>query len=129
VSKVHDNEIVSYKVDLKNHKIIVHTQYQESALVKDIDIIFHDVLVHLFQNELSGSIIFDIEKYEIGQFLKNNSELLKKKKNYCWPMDYDTEKELTERLLKDQYSYYVISSSYGLNGWVLAKSYEITSDN
>jgi hypothetical protein len=44
-------------------------------------------------------------------------------------MDYDTEKELTERLLKDQYSYYVISSSYGLNGWVLAKSYEITSDN
>lgn len=129
MSKVHDNEIVSYKVDLKNHKIIVHTQYQESALVKDIDIIFYDVLVHFFQNELSGSIIFDIEKYEIGQFLKNNSELLKKKKNYCWPMDYDTEEELTERLLKDQYSYYVISSSYGLNGWVLAKSYEIASDN
>lgn len=129
MSKVHDNEIMSYEVDLKNHQIIVHTQYQKSALIKNTDIVFHNVLVHFFQNELSGSIIFDIEKYDIIRFLKNNSDLLKKQKNYCWPMAYDTEEELTEKLLEGQYSYYVISSSYGLNGWILAKSYEITPGN
>lgn len=126
MSKVHDNEIISYEVDLKNYQIIVHTQYQESALIKNTDIIFQNVLAHFFQNELSGSIIFDIEKYDIIRFLKNNSDLLKKQKNYCWPMVYDTEKELAEKLLEGEYSYYVISSSYGLNGWVLAKVMRIT---
>lgn len=125
--RIHDNEIVSYEVDLKNHQIILHTQYKDSGSIKNTDIIFHDVLVHFFQNELSGSIIFDIEKSDITLFLKNNSDLLKKQKNYCWPMPYRTEEELTEGLLKGQYSYYVISSSYGLNGWILAKSYEITN--
>lgn len=125
VSKIHDNEIISYEVDLRNRKIIIHTEYHDSTLIKNTDVIFYDVLVHSFRTELSGSIIFDIDKYEIIQFLKDNSELLKKEKNYCWPMDYNTIEELTERL--DQYSYYVISSSYGLSGWVLAKSYEIIS--
>lgn len=125
--KIHDNEIISYEIDLKNYQIILHTQYKISGRIKNIDIIFYNVLVHFFQNELRGSIIFDIEKYDINIFLKKNSDLLKKKKNYCWPMIYSTEEELKERLLEGQYSYYIISSSYGLNGWVLAKSYNTTS--
>lgn len=129
MSKIHDNEIISYEVDLKNQKIIIHTENPYSELIKNADIIFSDVLAHFFKTELSGSIIFDIDKYDIIQFLKDNSDLLKTEKNYGWPIDYNTIEELTERLLKDQYSYYVISSSYGLNGWVLAKSYVITLES
>lgn len=40
-------------------------------------------------------------------------------------MDYSTINELEEKLMREQYEYFVISSSYGLNGWVLAKKYEI----
>ena len=36
-------------------------------------------------------------------------------------MEYDNIEELRELLVKKQYSYYVISSSYGFNGWVLAE--------
>lgn len=127
--KIHDNEIISYEVDLKNQKIIMHTEYYDSKFIERICIVFSDVLVHFFENELSGSIIFDIEEYSLNQFVKDNSKLLEKQKNYCWPMDYDTIKELTENLLKEQFSYYVISSSYGLGGWVLAKNYEIILSN
>ncbi|MCT4542102.1 MAG: hypothetical protein N4A63_01025 [Vallitalea sp.] len=124
MSRVHDNEIISYEVDFENRKIIMHTQYQGSDLLENIDIVFSDVLVHMFENQLEGSIIFSIEKHELFQFIKDNSDLLKKQKDYCWPMYYNTIEELEERLFKDQYSYYVISSSYGLSGWVIAKNYE-----
>jgi hypothetical protein len=124
VSKIHDNEIISYEVDLKNQKIIIHTQYNSSTLIEKTDIVFSNVLAHFFENQLQGSIIFDIEEYEIIQFIEDNSDLLKKQKNYCWPMDYDTAEELAEILLKEQYSYYVITSSYGLSGWIVSKKYE-----
>lgn len=125
MSIIHDSEIISYVVDLKSRKIIMHTEHHVSTLVKNIDIIFSDVLVHSFNNELSGSIIFDIDKYDITKFMEDNRGLLEKQKNYCWPMYYDTTEELTNKLLQEQYSYYVISSSYGLSGWILAKSYQI----
>ncbi|WP_252250315.1 hypothetical protein [Clostridium sp. ZBS13] len=126
---IHDNEIVSYKVDLKNQKITIHTEDNDLKLIKSTDIIFSDVLAHFFENQLNGSVIFDIGEYNINQFVNENSELLEKQKNYCWPIDYNTIEELTEKLLKDKYCYYVISSSYGLSGWVLAKNYEIINNN
>lgn len=125
MSNIHDNEIISYEIDLKHHKIIIHTiQYRNST---PTEVVFCDVLAHMFETQLEGSIILDIQKYELSHFVKNNRDLLEKQKNYGWPMDYNTVEELTERLLKEQYVYYVVSSSYGLSGWVLAKKYEITS--
>lgn len=103
----------------------MHTEHHGSTPHEYTDIVFYDVLAHLFETELSDSILFDIEKYEINQFLKDNNELLLKKKNYGWPMDYRAIEELEEWLMKEQYSYYVISASYGLSGWVLARRMEI----
>ncbi|WNQ12225.1 hypothetical protein MJA45_04015 [Paenibacillus aurantius] len=123
MSNIHDNEIISYEVDLRKHKIILHTiQYRDSACTK---LIFSDVLAHLFETHLEGSIILDVEEYELSHFIQDNRELLEKQKNSCWPIDYGNFEELTEKLIKEQYAYYVISSSYGLNGWILAKEYEI----
>lgn len=44
---------------------------------------------------------------------------------YCWPIDYQTEKELIEFLKNNGYKYIRVNSSYGMFGWILAKSYEI----
>lgn len=120
MANIHDNEIISYVVNLKNQEIILHMEY----LNKSTDVIFSKVLGHFFENELSGSIMLDITEYSINQFVKDNNELLKQRKNYCWPIDYDYIEQLTEKLQKEQYCYYVISSSYGLGGWILAKNYE-----
>ncbi|GAA0134814.1 hypothetical protein YSY43_16540 [Paenibacillus sp. YSY-4.3] len=125
MSNIHDNEIISYEVDLKNHKIIIHTIQNPGST--STEIVFCDVLAHLFETQLEGSIIFDVNEYELSYFFKDNHELLEKQKNSCWPMEYDTIEELTEKLVKEQYTYYVVTSSYGLNGWVLAKKYEIMS--
>lgn len=43
-----------------------------------------------------------------------------------WPVSYDSYDELQIRLIEEKYKYMVISSSYGLSGWVLAKNVEIS---
>ena len=124
MANVHDNEIISYNVDLYNNKIVFHTKNDNTKITPKVDIVFTSVLAHYFENEIKGSTILDIEKYSIDKFIKDNEMLLKQGKDFCWPIYYDTIEELNEKLLKEQYNYYLISASYGLNGWILAKGYE-----
>ncbi len=119
---IHDNEILSYEIDFKNQKIVIHT---ESTFEENADIFFTDVLTHFFETQIKHNIIFDIEKYELFQFIEDNRDLLISQKKYGWPTDYDTIEELAEKLQKEQYFYYIICSSLGLCGWVLAKNYEV----
>lgn len=121
---IHDNEIVSYEVDFQKSRITLHTigDNKDSAT---ITIEFIDVLAHMFETQLQGSIILDISTLEVSRILKDNKELLDKQKNYGWPMHYETMEDLLEYLQNEKYNYYVISASYGLNGWVIAKEYKI----
>jgi hypothetical protein len=106
---------------LKDQYIVINTEDRKiNVMIK-----FTGVLAHLFEDHLYGSILLDIDNYEIDDFIDGNKEILEKHKPYGWPTYYETEFELKEMLIKEQYRYYVICSSYGFNGWVLAKKLEI----
>ena len=122
---VHDNEIISYSVNLKAGEIAMKTLRKEDKLTVEYLLIFNGVLAHYFENEINGSIIFDVEESDINTFLKDNKRLLTVRKAQCWPIYYDNLEELINKLRKRKYSYYIISSSYGLSGWVLAKNFNI----
>ncbi|PEI82095.1 hypothetical protein CN679_28250 [Bacillus pseudomycoides] len=119
---VHDNEIVSYQVNLEKEEIRIHTLTESG---RNVYIVFSGVLAHFFEAHLSGSIIFDIGKGRLLDFFKENKRLLEKQKAYCWPIFYKDIKELEEILIKENYFYYNICASYGLSGWVLSKKLEI----
>ncbi|MEB2280723.1 hypothetical protein LAV73_12015 [Lysinibacillus xylanilyticus] len=51
-----------------------------------------------------------------------NKELLDKEKDYLWPMDYEKVVDLIKYIKGNNYHYYKIYASYGLNGWILSKS-------
>lgn len=120
---IHDSEILSYQVDLKNRKILIQVERKDSSAL--VSVVFEGVMAHCFETQLNGSILFGIEKCGIEHFVYENQSLLQKYKDYCWPIDYSTLEELEEYILKGQYSYYHISSSYGLSGWVLSKQYSL----
>ncbi|ETT32249.1 hypothetical protein C162_31944 [Paenibacillus sp. FSL R7-269] len=124
MQSIHDNEIVSYNIDLQNAKITLHTLGGKGNLVP-VTIEFVNVLMHRFETQLRGSIILDISKFEISRFVKSNKELLEEQKDSAWPMYYEKIEDLLEYLINEQYNCYVISASYGLNGWVIAKEYSI----
>ncbi|WP_018752711.1 hypothetical protein [Paenibacillus sanguinis] len=72
---IHDNEIVSYEVDIRKSTIKIQT-LDGDELTTTIE--FTDVLAHVFETQLQGSIIFDISTFEVSRFLENNKELLEK---------------------------------------------------
>ena len=119
---VHDNKIISYEVNLQDCKITLHTVSEEN---ESIDIIFSDVLAHGFLREKKGSIILDINKHSVDSFIKSKKSLLEERKDYAWLMNYKTLDELREKLINEQYAYYAMCASYGMNGWVLCKQYEV----
>lgn len=124
ITNVHDNEIINYKVDFKKNEITFETI---DVSDKTVMIVFKDVLVHQFETEMPNSIIFDIEKYDLEKMVKDNKELLEQKKAFCWPPigDYNDTDDLIKKLKNDKYNYYIIESSLGLSGWVLAKSLQV----
>lgn len=129
MDNIHDNIVASYEVNLKERKLIIRTEYDYENENRCVDILFLDVLAHYFENELSNSIILDIIESDVQRFLGDNRNMLMQRKNSCWPVDYDTVEQLSETLQADKYSYYVIQSSYGLRGWVLARQFETISIN
>ncbi|MEK3717329.1 hypothetical protein [Paenibacillus sp. FSL R7-0333] len=124
MQNIHDNEIVSYTVDLQKSKITFQTLGGKDNEVP-VRIEFIDVLAHMFETQLQGSILLDISQFEISRFVKSNKELLEHQKDSAWPIYYEKRADLLEYLLHENYNYYVISASYGLNGWVVAKEYNI----
>ena len=69
--------------------------------------------------------IFDVSEYEIGSFIDDNKADLEELQGYCWPVEYQNEDELKNYLFVNCYKYIKVNSSYGLFGWILAKSYQI----
>lgn len=117
---IHDNIIIKYTVDFKKEEITMETvnYHKEKILIK-----FEGILSHYFEMAMPNSIIFDIDEYEGNEMIKENKELLRKTKKFCWPLDYENESDLIKKL--EGYKYYIINSSSGLTGWVLAKTMTI----
>jgi len=66
-------------------------------------------------------VIFAIEEADPKAFLEENRALLDSGKNYGWPGDWYKSSQPAEWLKREGYSVYLIQSSMGLDGWVIAK--------
>ncbi|MBQ5560299.1 MAG: hypothetical protein IIT46_11095 [Lachnospiraceae bacterium] len=121
---MHDDYIVGYSVNLEEKDMVIQTYNDNTKKLKKI--CFSEVLTHCFKCIIDYNIISDICECEISSFVKDNQEELIKMEGYCWPIDYQTEQELIEFLVDNEYKYIKINSSYGMFGWILAKSYKIT---
>jgi hypothetical protein len=122
--KMHDNYIVSYNVNLLKKNMSVKTYNNVQKQYKTI--YFSEVLTHFFRCIIDYNIISDICESEIQKFIKDNQKELVELDGFCWPIDYNTEQELIDFLITNKYKYIEINSSYGMFGWVIAKSYEIS---
>ena len=122
---IHDNEITSYDVDILNKKIVLHTTYEVREVNESTDIIFEDVLTHCFDDVIYSNIIFSICDLEIEKFIEDYHEKLKDRKNMGWPIFYDDESQLLQKLKDNNYKVFEIDSSLGLSGFVIAKSIAI----
>ena len=121
---MHDDDIVEYSVNISEKKLVIKTY--NNNVKKERRICFYDVLTHSFKCVLNYNQILDIIEYGIDSFIVENKFELKELEGYCWPIDYQNEEELENYLIANNYKYIKLNSSYGLFGWILAKSYQIS---
>ena len=119
---MHDNIITGYSVDLEGQCMTIHT-CRTDGLHESIS--FSGVLTHYFQDALSGSIILDIYERALTEFVDDNIDQLLDRAPYGWPVLFDSMEQLQQKLEDSGCRYYIIASSYGLSGWVLAREYSI----
>ena len=121
---MHDDYIVEYSVNISGKKLVIQTYNNNEK--KERKIFFYDVLTHSFKCVLNYNQILDISECEIGSFIVENKLELKELEGYCWPINYQNEEDLKTFLIANDYKYIKLNSSYGLFGWILAKSYQIS---
>lgn len=118
---VHDNHLVAYTVLANERKIILQTEYRDREPHEFTDIVFEEVLAYHFENDLFGTIIFDVTEVDLCSLLKECAAMFENGWRYGWPRGWEKEKEKIEVFAQRlQMRAFEVSSSYGMNGWVLA---------
>jgi hypothetical protein len=122
IDDVHDNFIYAYSVLCEEGRIILHTHFCDGDANEFGDVVFTEVEIHHFECVLSSNIIFAIEAVSVEEIINEHKELFVRLKKHGWPkIDYSSIEQLIQILDERQLKGFVINSSCGLYGWVLAK--------
>ena len=124
MSMVHDNMILSFNVDFEAETLTLFTEYHSDRLHEKTAIIFAGYLTHIFEHQQKNTIILDIEEESSEYFVESNKSFLEQSVNYGYPIAYQTKNpmnELGHYLVDQDYKTFLLSSSYGTGGWIVAK--------
>lgn len=129
----HDDYVVGYEVDCEVREIKVHIKPAVSLGEQDgcRTVLFSGVEGYQFQNDAFGNIVLDLEIVTTAGFVSEHRGDLAESFRRSgalgkWAADLDN----APRLLSEQgIQAFVLSSSYGLSGWVLAKEASVVPRN
>ena len=123
---VHDNFVLSYTVKCQERQITFHTVYIDREPYEHTNIVFTGVLASHFEHDNFKTILFDVEEETLEQVYTAYREVFEHNKRYGWPnIDYNTEAELIATLKAQNIKGFLISSSSGMDGLVLAQEMQI----
>jgi hypothetical protein len=122
---IHDNVLVSYEVLADKREILLRTRFP-STKSERTDIIFRGVEGYYFHHDNFETIIFDVVEISVVRILEDDGDRFDEGWRFAWPGRWNTESEADRRayLAERGVKGFELSSSYGMSGWILAKSVE-----
>lgn len=119
---VHDNHLVSYEVLSAQHKIVLRTEYRDGGELPDVTaVIFTGVEGYHFELDCFENILFDVERVPVARILEERAEEISAAARYVtWPWVQDLA-QAHEWLESKGIVGFLVDSSVGLCGWVLAQ--------
>jgi hypothetical protein len=125
---LHDHFLVSYEVNCETRQIKLYAKRDPRLLAtsgeKTISVVVFDgVEGYQFENDAFGNIIFSLEAIPVAQLLATYGSRIAESYRMAgapgsWAGDLAS---ATEVLAAKGTQGFILSSSYGLSGWVLAK--------
>ena len=122
---VHDNRLLGYEVGHAAREIRLRTEYPHSDPPERTDMVFAGVAAYGFRHDALalGTIIFSVEEVDPVSITRECAAEFAKGLPYGWPGDWARSTETAAAFFESEgIRGYEISSSLGLNGWVLATS-------
>lgn len=120
----HDHYISGYSVNGRARSLeleIARPEDDEESVVS-LHLIFNGVEGYLLEHDLAVNIILDVEEQPIGEFLQENATLFRVESKWGWPLFWRGSVENTTSSLSALGARaWVISTSYGLSGWVVVR--------
>jgi hypothetical protein len=127
---IHDNRLVSYEVQCEARTILLRTEYRvKNQSTEFINVIFRGLEGYRFENDAFGNIILGLETVALEQFLAEYGAEISKAYNAAGsPGPWAANLETASRYLRENaIEGFILSSSFGLSGWILAREMSIFS--
>jgi hypothetical protein len=126
---IHDNNLYRYEFDARTATLVLRTHYQENDVVSEYtDVWFLDVWCHHLEGVLGDDILFGIDDWGLDVALENFGDLFDRlKEQVGWPPVDWRKESLHEAVARMNLHVWTIHSSYGLQGFVIAKEMRILS--
>jgi len=125
---IHDNRLISYEVQCEARTILLRTEYRvKSKPTEFTNVTFKDVQGYHFEHDAFGNIIFGLETMPMEQFLAEyGTEISEYYRMAGSPGPWAENLGTALGYLQEQgVQAFILSSSYGLSGWVLAREISI----
>ena len=118
---LHDNRVLRYWTDFEAHTLHMDTRTEAG---ENVSVHFTGLLAHWFENVIQDNILFGMDEITADVFFKQYKEMLDRTVSYGFPACCSIE-ELRKRMEREHIRVFVIDSSLGLCGFVLAQEVEI----
>ena len=118
---LHDNRVLRYCTDFEAHTLHMDTRTEAG---ENVSVHFTGLLAHWFENVIQDNILFGMDEITADVFFKQYKEMLDRTVSYGFPACCSIE-ELRERMEREHIRVFVIDSSLGLSGFVLAQEVEL----
>lgn len=129
VPSLHDNYLVSYEVNCHARQIKLCTQPPEGVEEHGgRTVVFNGVEGYHFEHDAFGNIIFALEEVAVERLLSEHGPAIAESWRVAgapgpWAGDFASAAQvLTAKGVKG----FLLSSSYGLSGWVLAQEVSVS---
>jgi hypothetical protein len=119
---VHDNRVLRYEVDATQRRLVVDTVYEDGGADERTTITFSDVVAYGVTGDDFRTILFGLEECDPADILERHRDLFERGRPYNWPGDWNRSDETAlAHLIANGVRGFELSSSCGLDAWVLAK--------
>ena len=118
---LYDNRVLRYCADFEAHTLRMDTRTEAG---ENVSVHFTGLLAHWFENVIQDNILFGMDEITVDGFFEQYKDLLDGTIPYGFPARCRIE-ELRERMDREHIRVFVIDSSLGLCGFVLAQEVEI----
>ncbi|MEQ1545353.1 hypothetical protein [Methyloglobulus sp.] len=119
----HDFDIYKYEVNCEIKEITLNLSEHHGERTGVV--IFKNVLGHHFEHTLVGNIVLEFEEYDASLFYKTFSNEIEKYQNYGLSLASKNSEEFVSESEQKKLKLIVISSSYGMSGWVICSEVTI----